>query len=151
MLVLSPPPEDGPSPPEPPALVLVSSPHAASAKTLASRNKPNTRLEIREQQHAVSHVANQLSLTASVSELEALRYTPSGIPALNSRLEHVSEIMEAGQLRQVKAMMKSVAFGAVAEQLARQDVGSSWSFKGFVATPRGAKHVVFHIQEFAKE
>ncbi len=99
----------------------------------------------------MSHVANQLSLTASVSELEALRYTPSGIPALNSRLEHVSEIMEAGQLRQVKAMMKSVAFGAVAEQLARQDIGSSWSFKGFVATPRGAKHVVFHIQEFAKE
>ncbi len=49
------------------------------------------------------------------------------------------------------ATVKSVAFGAVAEQLARQDVGSSWNFKGFVATPRGAKHVVFHIQEFAKE
>ena len=99
----------------------------------------------------MSHVANQLSLTARVSELEALRYTPSGIPALNSRLEHVSEIVEAGQVRQVMATVKSVAFGAVAEQLARQDVGSSWNFKGFVGTPRGAKHVVCHIQEFAKE
>jgi len=99
----------------------------------------------------VSVVANQIILTAIVSELEALRYTPSGIPALNCRVEHASEITEAGQVRQVKAMMKSVAFGAVAEQLARQDVGSSWNFKGFVATPRGAKHVVFHIQEFAKE
>jgi primosomal replication protein N len=60
-------------------------------------------------------------------------------------------MLEAGQSRQVKAIVKSVAFGAVAEQLARQDIGSSWSFKGFVATPRGAKHVVFHIQEFAQQ
>jgi primosomal replication protein N len=120
-------------------------------KTLAKRSKPNTRLETLELQRPLSFIANQLHLTASVSEIEALRYTPSGIPALNSRLEHVSEITEAGQVRQVKAMMKSVAFGAVAEQLARQDVGSSWNFKGFVATPRGAKSVVFHIQEFAKE
>lgn len=95
--------------------------------------------------------ANQLNLTANVLEIEPLRYTPSGIPAVNSRLEHVSEMHEAGQVRQVTASMKSVAFGAVAEQLARQDVGSSWNFRGFVATPRGAKHVVFHIQEFAKE
>jgi len=99
----------------------------------------------------VSLIANQLILTASVLEIEPLRYTPSGIPAINSRLEHVSEMVEAGQVRQVKAIMKSVAFGAVAEQLASQDVGSSWNFKGFVATPRGAKHVVFHIQEFAQE
>jgi len=96
-------------------------------------------------------LANHLHLTASVLEIEVLRYTPSGIPAINCRLEHASEMVEAGQLRQVKAVMKSVAFGAVAEQLARQDIGSSWNFKGFVATPRGAKHVVFHIQEFAQQ
>jgi primosomal replication protein N len=95
-------------------------------------------------------LANQLNLSASVLEIDVLRYTPSGIPALNCRLEHESEMLEAGQSRQVKAIMKSVAFGAVAEQLARQDIGSSWNFKGFVATPRGAKHVVFHIQEFAQ-
>jgi len=60
-------------------------------------------------------------------------------------------MLEAGQSRQVKAIVKSVAFGVVAEQLAKQDIGSSWNFKGFVATPRGAKHVVFHIQEFAQQ
>lgn len=92
---------------------------------------------------------NYLSLTARVLDIEPLRYTPSGIPAVNCRLEHESEALEAGQVRQVKAVIKSVAFGAVAEQLATQDVGSCWGFKGFVATPRGAKHVVFHIQEFA--
>jgi primosomal replication protein N len=99
----------------------------------------------------VVSLVNQLNLTASVLEIEPLRYTPSGIPAVNSRLEHASELTEAGQIRQVKAVMKSVAFGTVAEQLARQEVGSSWNFKGFVATPRGAKHVVFHIQEFAQQ
>lgn len=97
------------------------------------------------------NLANQLNLTANVLELEVLRYTPSGIPALNCLLEHESEMLEAGQSRQVKAIMKSVAFGAVAEQLAKQDIGSSWNFKGFVVTPRSAKHVVFHIQEFAQQ
>ncbi|NCP39168.1 MAG: primosomal replication protein N [Rhodoferax sp.] len=96
------------------------------------------------------NLVNQLVLHADILETEPLRYTPSGLPAVNSRLEHVSELTEAGQTRQVKAVVKAVAFGSVAEQLARQDIGSSWNFRGFVATPRGAKHVVFHIQEFVK-
>ena len=95
--------------------------------------------------------ANQLTLTADVAEIEALRYTPSGVPALNCKLEHASEVTEAGQVRQVKALVKSVSFGSVAERLARQDIGSTWSFKGFLATPRGTKQLVFHIQEFAKD
>jgi len=99
----------------------------------------------------VTDIANQLHLTANILEIEALRYTPSGLPALNLRLEHVSEITESGQLRQVKVNMKSVAIGTVAEQLAKQDIGSSWRFAGFLATPRGTKYVVFHIQEFIKE
>jgi len=97
------------------------------------------------------NLVNQLVLSASILEIEPMRYTPSGLPAVNSRLEHVSELPEAGQVRQVKAVMKSVAFGSVAEQLAKQDIGSSWNFRGFLATPRGAKHVVFHIQEFVSQ
>jgi primosomal replication protein N len=97
-----------------------------------------------------NHVVNQLSLTANVVEIDVLRYTPSGVPALNIRLEHASELIEAGQLRQVKATLKAVSFGAIAERLVKQEIGSSWFFKGFLATPRGAKYVVFHVQEFAK-
>jgi len=96
------------------------------------------------------NLVNQLVLHADILEIEPLRYTPSGLPAVNSRLEHVSELPEAGQNRQVKAVVKAVAFGSVAEQLAKQDIGSSWNFRGFLATPRGAKNVVFHIQEFVK-
>ena len=99
----------------------------------------------------MSHVANQLELTASIAEIDSLRYTPSGVPALNGRLEHASDTVEAGQTRQVKVSIKFVAFGAVAERLARQAIGSNWCFKGFLATPRGLRHVVFHIQEFAQD
>jgi primosomal replication protein N len=82
--------------------------------------------------------------------METLRYTPSGVPALNCQLEHASEVTEAGQVRQVKANVKSVSFGAVAERMARQDIGSNWTFKGFLANPRNSKQLVFHIQEFAQ-
>ena len=95
--------------------------------------------------------ANQLILTAVIAELSALRYTPAGLPALDLRLEHESRAEEAGQDRQVTASVKAVAFGALAERLARQAIGSHWRFQGFVATPRNGKHLVFHIQEFSQD
>ena len=80
-----------------------------------------------------------------------MRYTPAGLPALNLRLEHESSVLEAGQPRQVKAVVKAVAFGANAERLAKQLVGSVWRFSGFVATPNHGKSLVFHIQEFRQD
>ncbi len=94
--------------------------------------------------------ANQLVLTATIVELGAPRYTPAGLPALDLRLEHESLLQEAGQDRRVLASVKAVAFGAQAERLARQAIGSSWRFQGFVATPRNGKTLVFHIQEFSQ-
>ena len=91
---------------------------------------------------------NQLVLTACVAELGALRFTPAGLPAIDLRLEHESTMTEAAQPRQVKAAVKAVAFGAVAERLARQALGSLWRFQGFLATPRNGKHPVLHIQDF---
>ena len=99
----------------------------------------------------MSHLVNQLVLTACIAEREALRYTPAGLPALNLKLEHESIIQEAGQARQVKAAVKAVAFGALAERLVKQAVGSAWSFSGFLATPRNGKSVIFHIQEFQQD
>ena len=99
----------------------------------------------------MGELANCLVLTACIAELEALRYTPAGIPALNVKLEHASSVTEAGQERQVKAAVKAVALGAMAERLAKQATGSVWKFTGFVATPRNGKHLVFHIQEFLQD
>jgi primosomal replication protein N len=97
----------------------------------------------------VDEAANCCTLTACITELESLRYTPAGIPALNLRLEHVSSLREAGQERKIKANMKAVAFGAVAERLANQAVGSVWSFSGFLASPRNGKSVHLHIQDIS--
>ena len=98
-----------------------------------------------------THTGDNLCvLWASIAELEALRYTPAGLPALNLRLEHESQMQEAGQARQVKLVMKSVAFAAVAETLVRQALASKWRFKGFLASQRNGKGVVFHIQEFSQ-
>ncbi|WP_232062155.1 primosomal replication protein N [Variovorax sp. PBS-H4] len=94
---------------------------------------------------------NQLVLTACVAELGALRFTPAGLPAIDLRVEHESTITEAAQPRQVRATLKAVAFGAVAERLARQALGSLWRFQGFLATPRNGKHPVLHIQDFQQD
>ena len=80
-----------------------------------------------------------------------MRYTPAGLPALNLRLEHESEQSDAGSQRTVKAAIKAVAFGALAERLARQAIGSVWKFIGFLANARQGKSVVFHIQDFLQD
>ncbi len=95
--------------------------------------------------------ANTLVLSACIAELEAMRYTPAGIPALNFRLEHESETQEAGQPRQIKVAVKAVAFGTLAERLAKQAIGSVWRFSGFLGNARHGKSVVFHIQEFSQD
>ena len=91
---------------------------------------------------------NQTVLTARIAEISAMRHTPAGIPAIDLTLEHESGQIEAGQARQVKVAVRAVAFGAVAEALAAQALGSGWRFDGFLAAARGGKHPVLHIQSF---
>ncbi|GAC1534775.1 MAG: primosomal replication protein N [Ramlibacter sp.] len=91
---------------------------------------------------------NQVVLTALIAEASTLRYTPAGLPALDLRLDHESELLEAGHKRQVKAAVRAVAIGSVAETLVRQPIGSPWTFTGFLATARNGKHPVLHIQSF---
>jgi primosomal replication protein N len=96
-------------------------------------------------------LANQLLLTAVVAELGALRFTPSGLPAIDVRLEHESRVEEEGLQRQIKTALKAVAFGTTAERLANQALGSLWVFQGFLATPGNGKHPVLHIQDFQQD
>ena len=91
---------------------------------------------------------NQVALAARIAEASAMRHTPAGIPAIDLLLEHESQQDEAGQARQVNFAMRAVAFGAVAEALAAQQMGSPWRFHGFLAATRGGKHPVLHIQSF---
>ncbi|RGE41837.1 primosomal replication protein N [Comamonas testosteroni] len=90
---------------------------------------------------------NRVVLTGLLAEQAALRYTPAGLPALDLRIEHSSQQQETGTKRNVNASVKAVAFGPLAEKLARQAPGSQWTFQGFLATPRNSKMVVLHIQD----
>ncbi len=94
---------------------------------------------------------NRTELIACIAEQAALRYTPAGLPALDLILEHASEVQEAGQMRKVQLKLRALAFGSLAERLVKQAVGSVWTFKGFLATPRQGKSVVLHIQEFQQD
>ena len=94
---------------------------------------------------------NSLVITASITEAQALRFTPAGVPALNLVLDHSSEAEQAGGKRQVVTSLKAMAFGSVAERLARQAIGSHWKFSGFIANARQGKAVVFHIQDFLQD
>lgn len=80
-----------------------------------------------------------------------MRYTPAGVPALNLKLDHESQVQEAGGMRTVKLSVKAVAFGTLAERLAKQAIGSVWSFSGFLANARQGKSLVFHIQDFLQD
>jgi len=53
-----------------------------------------------------------------------------------------------GQQRQVKANVRAIALGTLAERLVSQQLGSAWQFSGFLASPRNGKYLVFHIQDF---
>jgi len=96
-------------------------------------------------------VENHVAIKACIAEAQALRFTPAGVPAIELRLEHSSQQQEAGQMRDVNAVMKAVAFGTMAERLARQPIGSLWRFTGFLATPRNGKHPVLHVQDIQQD
>ena len=94
---------------------------------------------------------NTFVLTACIAELPPLRYTPAGLPALDLRLEHTSSQQEAGHERKVTVHVKAVAFGALAQRLARQAPESIWTFQGFLTTPRNSQTVVLHIQDVQQD
>ncbi|MGQ3003064.1 MAG: primosomal replication protein N [Hydrogenophaga sp.] len=93
---------------------------------------------------------NRLQLSAVVVQVQSLRYTPAGIPAVNLVLEHESQVVEMDTPRQVKLQLRAVAFGAQAEILSRQGLDAACEFHGFMTNARNGKGVVFHIQDFSK-
>ena len=91
---------------------------------------------------------NQIHLTASIVAQDALRFTPAGVPAVDLRLSHESSQEEAGAMRQVKLVLRAVAFGLLAERLSRVSLQQAWRFTGFLASSPSGRSAVLHIQEF---
>ena len=78
--------------------------------------------------------------------LEAIRYTPAGIPLLSFVLQHASEKIEAGLKRKVECEVNAVAIGELAKT--NVQIGDNIKAKGFLAK-RSAKstQIVLHIEQ----
>jgi primosomal replication protein N len=96
---------------------------------------------------AVPHHVNDVTLTASIVDRKALRYTPAGLPALDIGLHHDSSVVEAGQPRKVVCDLRAVAIGPIAMQLNRTDIGAELHIKGFLGMSRNGRGVLLHIVE----
>ena len=92
-------------------------------------------------------MVNQVLLAAQVIERAALRYTPAGLPALDVRLAHASQIEHAGHPRQVSVEIHATALGDTARQLERLAIGESAVFHGFLGKQRSGRGVMFHISQ----
>ena len=89
---------------------------------------------------------NQLTLAGVIAELDALRYTPAGVPLVGLRLRHESQQIEAGTARQVNVEMAAVAIGEIAQSIGALPSGSHISVEGFLArkSPQ-SNQIVLHI------
>jgi primosomal replication protein N len=92
---------------------------------------------------------NSLTLSGVVISLEAIRYTPAGIPLLSFVLQHISEQTEAGLKRKVECEVNAVVIGDIAKSSIQ--IGDNIKAKGFLAK-RSAKstQLVFHIDKLEK-
>jgi primosomal replication protein N len=92
---------------------------------------------------------NSLTLSGVVIGLEAIRYTPAGIPLLSFVLQHISEQTEAGLKRKVECEVNAVVIGDIAKSSIQ--IGDNIKAKGFLAK-RSAKstQLVFHIDKLEK-
>jgi primosomal replication protein N len=92
---------------------------------------------------------NRFALDATLAGRDDLRHTPAGIAAVECRLEHRSSQREAGGERRVECEMHAVAFGDVAQALARLGVGSALRCEGFVARRyRTGASLTLHMTRF---
>ncbi len=90
---------------------------------------------------------NRVLLSAQITERQALRYTPAGLPALDLVLTHESDVTEAQLPRKVKLDIKAVALGPIALQLSKVATGIPLGFAGFLGAPRSGRGVLLHITE----
>jgi len=81
-----------------------------------------------------------------------LRHTPAGIAALRFKMAHQGQQMEANRQRSVSVETEGVAFGPVAEALAKVKQGTALTLVGFLDRkgPQGAlgSPLELHVTEF---
>lgn len=89
---------------------------------------------------------NQLVLSGRLTERDALRHTPAGLPILNFRIAHASTQLEANTPRQVELELGCVAVQEQAKLIAGAPLGVGLQLSGFL-TPksRSSRQLVLHV------
>ena len=80
--------------------------------------------------------SNQLELTASLMQREALRYSPAGVALCQALVEHESVQPEMGQQRTVRLIIAARFSGVLAERIATEKLGSQMQIQGFLCPKR---------------
>ena len=90
--------------------------------------------------------ANRVVLSGRLVELGALRHTPAGIPAIEFRVRHESEALEAGSKRKVSAEVEVIAFEGQARLVSASAPDRALRLEGFLcAKSRRSKKLVLHV------
>ena len=93
-------------------------------------------------------MTNEIALSGELTAIEALRYTPAGIPLLGFRLLHRSQQIEAGFRRQVECELNGVAMAEVAVSMSRLTPGQAVRIKGFLSRKsRVSAQLILHATE----
>ena len=89
---------------------------------------------------------NQVVLTGRIAEMDALRYTPAGLPLMAFKIGHVSEQIEAGFRRKVECEIPAIAMGDPAQVVAGWKAGDSIKAAGFLARKsQHSQQLVLHL------
>jgi len=92
--------------------------------------------------------ANEVALSGELATIDALRYTPAGIPILGFKLVHRSQQIEAGLKRQVECEVSGVAMAEVAVTMSRIKAGGAVRVKGFMNRKnRMSAQLILHATE----
>lgn len=74
---------------------------------------------------------NQVVLSGIVSKKDAMRYTPSGVPLLQVRLDH--DLQKNDVIQAITLSLILRAFGVVASELNLIEVGTEIAVNGYLA------------------
>lgn len=87
---------------------------------------------------------NKLAISGSVVDIQALRYTPAGLPLLGFQLSHTSDLIEADLNRRVECKVNAVIIGELANT--NIQLGTQLKALGFLANKSiKSTQLVFHI------
>ncbi len=88
---------------------------------------------------------NEIRLSVQVVERAAMRYTPAGLPALDVRFAHASQVVHAGHPRQVSLEVHATAIDDMALELQRLPLGEEVIVTGFLGKQRSGRGLMLHV------